>query len=391
VEQVSVRQQGAFIRLEWEAPRQTDHGSPKVELKEANVLRRVVEPPPPPPEAEPELEAPDPDFVGPPAPPAPPAEGEPKLKEPDPDFVGPPAPPRPPPPAAPPPRPPSFPEEATVIATLEVPSEGGPVSFRDPWDPSWEGKRVEYAVRHRNRKGRDSALSAVAGIEPVPPLSAPTDLKAAAADGFVSVSWREEPPGPYGFDLYRRSEPAPFPPAPLNSAPLAVARYEDRTAPWGSPVCYQLKKVAVLSKPEGVPKVEGEPPAPLAPAKETVLVRTPTVIESPVSAEACLTPLDTFAPPAPQSVVAVTAAGGILISWAEVEAPDLAGYRVFRATSEKGPFEAVNETPVELATYTDRGVVAGELYFYAVSAVDRAAPPNESERSPVVSARLSPQ
>jgi len=361
VEKLAIAERGGFIHLEWEAPRKTNHGSPKVELKEAEILRRVLERLPvkaelPEGEQEPEETAEN--------------KAEPQERE---EFVGPPLPPPPPPPP--------FQEQAVVIATLEVPTDGGPVSFRDPWDPTWEGKRVEYAVQHLNRRGAASEASPVVAIDPVPPLTAPGGLEAAAADGFVLVTWREEPRGLFGFDLLRRSESGTYLTSPLNPAPLGVARYEDRTAPWGVPICYQVKKVAVLPPPEAA--ATADPPS------ETELVRSPAAIESPESAEACVTAIDAFAPPQPGNPVAVAATGGILISWKEVPVADLGGYLVYRATSAEGPFELQTEKPLSVATYTDRRVESGQVYFYAVSALDRTVPPNESARSQLVSARAS--
>ncbi len=362
VEKLAIAERGGFIYLEWEAPRKTNHGSPKVELKVAEILRRVLEQPRVKAEL-PEEETPE-------------NKAEPEERE---EFVGPPLPPPPPPPP--------FREQAAVIATLEVPADGGPVSFRDPWDPSWEGKRVEYAVRHLNRRGAPSESSPVVAIDPVPPLTAPGGVEAAAADGFVRVTWREEPRGLFGFDLQRRSESGSYPPSPLNPAPLRVARYEDRTAPWGVPICYQVKKVAGLPPPQGPDNTEASAPAELSPEAE--LSRSPVVIESPESAEACVTAIDVFAPPPPGNPVAVAATGGILISWKEVPVADLGGYLVYRATTAEGPFDLQNEKPLPVATYTDRRVQSGQVYFYAVSALDRTVPPNESARSQVVSARAS--
>ena len=52
-----------------------------------------------------------------------------------------------------------------------------------------------------------------------------------------------------------------------------------------------------------------------------------------------------------------------------MSAPDLAGYRVYRASSPAGPFVQLGGL-VSGTTYTDRSVGAGATYYYRVTAVD---------------------
>jgi fibronectin type 3 domain-containing protein len=86
---------------------------------------------------------------------------------------------------------------------------------------------------------------------------------------------------------------------------------------------------------------------------------------------------------------AVASSEGILLSWREVDASDLKGYRVYRAERRQGPFELLTQESIRLESFTDRSVEAGEEYYYKVSAVDREEPPNESPHSPVVGARAT--
>jgi fibronectin type 3 domain-containing protein len=103
----------------------------------------------------------------------------------------------------------------------------------------------------------------------------------------------------------------------------------------------------------------------------------------------CVTPLDTFAPKTPDDVFAVTSSGGILLSWREADASDLAGYRVYRAERSEGPYELMTPEPIRLGSFMDRNVEPGVEYHYKVSAVDRAEPENESPQSASESARAS--
>jgi fibronectin type 3 domain-containing protein len=103
----------------------------------------------------------------------------------------------------------------------------------------------------------------------------------------------------------------------------------------------------------------------------------------------CVTPLDTFAPKTPDDVFAVTSSGGILLSWREADASDLAGYRVYRAERSEGPYELMTPEPIRLGSFMDRNVEPGVEYHYKVSAVDQAEPENESPQSASESARAS--
>jgi hypothetical protein len=213
-----------------------------------------------------------------------------------------------------------------------------------------------------NRKGRESALSEVVRIDPVPALAPPESPKAEPGDGFVALSWSPPPEAPesIAFSVHRRlMDAAAYPEAPLNPEPLYAASFEDRTAVFGAPICYVV--AAVLP---------------------------PGSISSPPSEEICLTPEDRFPPPAPSGLVAVPSSGAVLLSWREVDAPDRKGYRVYRGATPDGPFELLAE--VAGSSYADGAAAPGETYFYSVTAIDDAPEINESPRSEVAEARRSP-
>ncbi|MCR5664990.1 MAG: peptidoglycan DD-metalloendopeptidase family protein [Oscillospiraceae bacterium] len=71
--------------------------------------------------------------------------------------------------------------------------------------------------------------------------------------------------------------------------------------------------------------------------------------------------------------------GRIRLSWEPVETAE--GYNVYRSTSAEGPFEKLNDAPVEAASYTDnRSGAAGTIYRYKVCAVreDEEGPLSET-------------
>jgi hypothetical protein len=408
VQQIRVWQQGPFIYLEWSAPNRNTDGSAEVELEEALILRRLVEIPEPvvaevedsggeegpeseisdsvspeqPGAAEEEAEQETPaEPEAPAVDTPPPVEGEEPKESESADESG----------AqdetgaqevgkgqAPQPAAPPFPAGAEEIAALESAQVDELLTFRDPWDPSWEGKRVEYAVRHINRKGRRSGLSLVVHIDPLPPVEPPKDLATEVEAGLVRLRWsseleevpsaEEEGAVSFGYNVYRRGETELFPSRPLNATALPDSSYEDRNVVFGQPWCYAVRRVVVSEEAAGGAKGP--------------------VIESVDSEEACLTPIDTFPPPVPEDVVAVTSTEGVLLSWGTVVAPDLKGYLVYRAVESEGPFEPLTDEPLTAASYTDRSAESGEVYFYVVSAVDQVEPWNESPRSEPVSIRV---
>ena len=65
--------------------------------------------------------------------------------------------------------------------------------------------------------------------------------------------------------------------------------------------------------------------------------------------------------------------------WSPVDAPDLAGYLVFRAEGSGTP-ERLTKDPVADPFFTDESVGQGKRYRYTVVAVDRAG--NQSPASP---------
>jgi hypothetical protein len=331
-EEVTLRQVGDRLRLSWKAPARNEDGSSEsVDLETARVLRRVIDVPPAPPSEEP---------AAPEA--APPSEETPE---------------------SPSPPPPPFRAEAIVVDESDSSGLGEAKLYEEPVDPAWIGKRVEYAVLYENGKGRESALSEIMRLDPTAALEAPGRPNAEAGDGFVALSWSAPAEATAGlaFSVYRRLEDAmAYPDAPLNPEPLSVPSFEDRSAVFGASSCYVVSAV-------------------LAP---------PGTIVSPPSEEVCITPQDRFPPTSPTGLVAVASEKAILLSWREVEAKDLKGYRVYRGASTEGPFAALGE--VTQTTYSDESAPAGETLFYYITAIDDAPGTNESSPSNVAEASLSP-
>jgi hypothetical protein len=102
-----------------------------------------------------------------------------------------------------------------------------------------------------------------------------------------------------------------------------------------------------------------------------VIVRGVASNESPPTAPVCVTPVDTFPPPAPAGLSALPADGQVQLLWTPVVAADLAGYVVLRGADGAAP-EPLFTAPIEPPTYTDTTIRAGVRYTYVVVAVDKA-------------------
>ena len=142
--------------------------------------------------------------------------------------------------------------------------------------------------------------------------------------------------------------------APLTEKPVTALTWTDERVEYGTERCYAVR---------------------------TVMTQGSVSIESSPSPVACVTPQDTFPPPAPTALAAVAGEGAISLIWQGVDAADLAGYLVLRGELPNGALTPVFEAPLHETTYRDEAAKPGVRYVYAVVAVDRATPGNRSALS----------
>ena len=192
---------------------------------------------------------------------------------------------------------PTFAVGSRDVTTLVSTVPGQLESFEEPVDPSWIGKRLEYAVVYRNEKNRRGERSAIAQIDPMEALARPLTLSTEVHDGYVRVTWSEGEPGldvpatapdiveepepepepstdldaeeeaeeeaeaedgtdadvddeaaeiPVGphYSVFRRDEAAEaYPDLPLNPAPVAFTEFLDRSVTFETPSCYVVRRV----------------------------------------------------------------------------------------------------------------------------------------------------
>ncbi|WAT23581.1 hypothetical protein O0R52_21535 (plasmid) [Bacillus halotolerans] len=89
--------------------------------------------------------------------------------------------------------------------------------------------------------------------------------------------------------------------------------------------------------------------------------------------------------------------GEVLLSWTAVtknadgsDLTDLAGYRIYRKGNANDSLELVGSVPSDQLSYSDASAKDGASYLYAVSAIDSAEVPNESEKSTELAVKTIP-
>ncbi len=121
----------------------------------------------------------------------------------------------------------------------------------------------------------------------------------------------------------------------------------------------------------------GVPPRPPPPLRESLPCD-----------EAEARPLDLYAPKAPTGLAAAVEGQAIKLYWFPNSEADLHGYRVYRREA-KGEFRPIGDVDAVETSFADTTAARGVRYYYVVTALDLATPPNESARSAEVSESVS--
>ena len=135
----------------------------------------------------------------------------------------------------------------------------------------------------------------------------------------------------------------------------------------GTPNASALPSTATSPAPQST----GTSPAPQSAATSPAPQSTPT---SPA-------PPSTPTSPAPPSTASVT------LAWTPNTEPDLAGYKVYRATSSGSYGAAIATLPANTTSFVATGLQPGVTYFFVITAFDSSG--NESARSPELRATAS--
>jgi len=242
-----------------------------------------------------------------------------------------------------------------------------------PAEASGPGRALAYFVELKNHNGRSAGLSNAAAVVAGAPPAPVEALQAEVRKTGVLLHWK-----PDSSDTPVRLKRTLLTPASAKEkenllGPAAESRENslrvddaesgralDRTARFGEAYEYRAQRV------ETVP-LEGRE------------LELPGEISAPVRVEV----KDVFPPDPPQGLAAVAVADGkilaIDLSWQPNTEDDLAGYVVYRS-EEGGAWVRISPAAlVNVASYRDMSVRAGQTYRYAVTAVDRGG--HESARS----------
>lgn len=234
--------------------------------------------------------------------------------------------------------------------------------------------RLRYAVRYVNKRDQAAAFSNTVAIEPAPGIAMPpTNVNAVAnAQDVITITWLAPvanvdgitPSAVVGYNVYRRLQKRDIGGDLLNSEPISVTSFTDSKFQYAEDYVYFVR--ALSQGANGL-------------------------IESADSEPFSFTPVDRFAPSAPNPVSIASSNGSISLFWPSSAERDVIGYNVYRAGSADALERAwvkLNDQPVTPVTFRDDQVVIDQTYFYRVTAVDRFN--NESERSRTVSETVHP-
>jgi Fibronectin type III domain. len=267
-----------------------------------------------------------------------------------------------------------FVQEARLIGSLSA-QELSPSTIPaytdtfDPRDPRWKDKRIRYAVRLVDVRGRPSPLSEYAIIYPALAVAQPPrNLQAEVTQEAIRFRWQPpdqnldaSPATDVRFNIYRRTSGSALE-SRRNGAPLPTPQFTETDFVFGEEYEYVVRAVSYV---QGVP------------------------VESRPSPALRVRPVDTFPPAAPTNVTGASAAGVVSLFFPANPETDLKGYLIYR--SERGtndPPTRLTPTPIQRTTFQDITGVRGKVYLYFVTAVDVFG--NESERSQPVEVEVVP-
>ncbi len=219
------------------------------------------------------------------------------------------------------------------------------------------GHKYFYKVRSRTSWFADSADSNIISFVWFEPAAAPGTVTAKAGDRQVALSWQPVAMKTAGqgmaikYQVIRRAtgqEPTKI------GEPLAATSYIDRQVSNGQKYMYTV---------------------------QTLTDYRNELAEGGVSKEVEAMPLDLTPPASPSGVTAVQTAAGIKVFWDRSDAPDLAGYKVYRRTADQERYEMLGKVEPQFTLFVDAKASESARYYYAVTALDGATPPNESSKS----------
>lgn len=220
------------------------------------------------------------------------------------------------------------------------------------------GNLYFFKVRSRAGWWNDSPDSnEVSFLWQTPPL-APEGLSATSGDARATLAWNpvnrlsdnSSLGVPVQYQIYRGVDGGR--PDKLG-APVSGESFTDSTAENGRTYAYQVQAIAVY--PQGA-------------------------VAGALSGEVSAAPVDSTPPLPPARVEGVRTESGVKIFWEQFEAPDLAGYRVYRRVEGEAKATLAGTVFLPHTLFNDTQA-PGITLFYSVSSIDLHVPANESAPS----------
>lgn len=202
-----------------------------------------------------------------------------------------------------------------------------------------------FQIRTIGPLGDRSEPSNMTRILPRKPPEPPTEIVATPKSTGIDLAWQPVE-GALGYLVYRRDAAVKSYGKPFQAVVAPAVSVTDASAQLGSSYIY---------------------------AVTTVSHRAP-LVESAIQSEREVRYADRYAPPPVTELVALAEEGQVRLIWTGSDAPDLAGYRVYRR--EGGDLRRLNVEPVTATEFTDTSVASGRGYVYRVVAIDKTG--NES-------------
>jgi hypothetical protein len=217
-------------------------------------------------------------------------------------------------------------------------------------------RAIFFSVRTLGPKGDRSEPSNQVALVPKTPPAAPQGVTTTPVPDGIQVEWPTTE-GATGYSVYRRDSKDRIYTEPLHTAGPTETTWVDSSARYGQSYIYAV----------------------------TALAQTTPAIESAIGSEHEVRYQDRFAPPAPEQLVALAEEGQVRLFWKSSNAPDLAGYIVYRRAAG-GEFARLTAQPQTSLELTDRGLRKGQTFTYRVTAIDTTG--NESTASNEVQANV---
>jgi predicted small lipoprotein YifL len=227
-----------------------------------------------------------------------------------------------------------------------------PLSLEDLKD-----KTFTFALKTRDNRKKESDFSALLSVKPKALPSPPGNIKTTVMEDKISLEWSPPeknidgsiPADVKGYLVYRKSEEEGL--RRLSENVVGVTQFDDKEFQFEVSYTYTIRSAASDSAP---------------------------FLESSDSDAVIIVPKDTFPPPAPTGLVAISGAGFISLSWDSSRESDLSGYRVWRKKEKADKLLPITEL-IRDNVYNDTGVEKNERYDYAITALDKSG--NESKKS----------